>query len=63
MTTDPKTPLLGVLGTVGTFSLAQLNDAIGIVAGVLTVAYLVRQHVNFRKDKRKCAACFASLSR
>ncbi|WP_415907274.1 hypothetical protein [Oleiharenicola sp. Vm1] len=53
MPTDPKTPLLGFLGTLSTFTLSQLNDAIGVVAGVLTVAYLVRQHVHFRRDKRK----------
>jgi len=53
MTTDPKTPLLGFLGTLSTFTLSQLNHALGCVAGVLSIAYLIRQHVHFRRDKRK----------
>jgi hypothetical protein len=53
MIIEARTPLLGTLGTVASLTLEQWNSAIGIVAGVLTVAYMVRQHVHFRRDKRK----------
>ena len=46
------TVLLGSAGTAATFSLAQLNDLVGVVAGVLTVAYLVRQHLSLSRKKR-----------
>jgi len=46
------TALIGTTGTVATFSLGQLNDLVGIVAGLLTVAYLVRQHRRLNKDKK-----------
>lgn len=46
------TAMIGAAGTLGTFTLAHLNDAIGIVAGLLTVAYLVRQHARFSRDRK-----------
>jgi hypothetical protein len=47
--TDKITALIGTAGTAATFSLAQLNDMVGIAAGLLTVAYLIRQHRNLNK--------------
>lgn len=47
-----RAPLLGALGTVATISLEQINTLVGIVAGLLTIAYLVRQHLNFNRPKK-----------
>ena len=35
-----KTPLVGLGGTLGSFSLGSINDMLGIACGVLTLVYL-----------------------
>lgn len=53
MSESRVTPLLGFAGALGTITLAQVNQALAFVSGLLSIAYLVRQHVHFRRDKRK----------
>lgn len=47
---DARTPTLGLLGTAASLTLEQWNSVVGIAAGLLTVAFMVRQHVNFRRN-------------
>ena len=35
-----KTPLVGLGGTLGSFSLGTINDILGIACGVVTLVYL-----------------------
>jgi|GEM_PF-5015517 len=49
---EKLTALVGTGGTIATFSLSSLNEFVGLVAGVLTVAYLLRQHAAFNRRKK-----------
>jgi hypothetical protein len=51
MNHDKIPALLGTAGTAASFTLAQWNDIVGLVAGLLTIAYLLRQHA--RMDLKK----------
>jgi hypothetical protein len=67
MITAPRPPLVGTLGTLATFglpriiqraaeaigdmSLADWNQAIGVAVGLLTAAYMLRQHARFHREK------------
>lgn len=50
-----NTGLFGTVGTIATFSLAQVNAVIGCIAGLLTIAYVglgVRHRWVNRNNKR-----------
>jgi hypothetical protein len=36
-----STPLIGMIGTGLSYTLGQVNDIVGLCAGVLTCAYLI----------------------
>jgi hypothetical protein len=44
--------LIGTAGTAATFTLATFNEMLGTLAGLLTVAYLLRQHLAFNRRKK-----------
>lgn len=52
MTTRHDT-LIGLLGTVSTVSLSQWNDLVGLIAGCLTIAHLVRAHLKLKNEGKK----------
>lgn len=45
------TPFLGLFGTVATLSLAELNQLVGVMAGLATVVYVVSKTVLLLKRK------------
>lgn len=50
MSTDPRP---GFVGLIFTFvSISELNELLKFGVGLLTLAYLVRQHLAFRSEKK-----------
>jgi hypothetical protein len=47
---NDKTPLVGLGGTFGSWSLGNINDALGIMCGLVTLVYLIWK---FRKEWKK----------
>jgi len=48
------TPIVGAVGTAGTFSLAHANEVLGFICGVLTAAYMgVKLYGKIQKLSRK----------
>lgn len=35
-----KTPIVGLSGTLGSFTLGNINDMLGIACGILTLIYI-----------------------
>lgn len=42
---DEKTAFLGLVGTVASLSLAEINSLVGVMAGIATVVYVVTKTV------------------
>jgi len=42
---------VGMIGTVLSLSLSQVNLTISIATGLLTFAYMVRKHMSLKKNK------------
>lgn len=48
-----KTPLVGVVGTLGTLTLSDVHTLVGIVAGLATVAYVLTKTVLLVRASRQ----------
>ena len=46
-----NTTTLGIIGTVSTFTLGQWNHAIGICAGLFTIAWVIYKFIKEYKAK------------
>tara|TARA_B110000305_G_scaffold196803_1_gene222087 strand:- start:346 stop:495 length:150 start_codon:yes stop_codon:yes gene_type:complete len=48
---EDKTPLIGFAGAIGSISLGQLDEIVGLTAGALTCLYLLVKLFKLLKSK------------
>lgn len=49
---DDRTPLIATAGFIGTFTLAEINQFVGILVGLATLGYVISKWVRLLRSPR-----------